>query len=95
LVVFEEYDIRLSRVELARAFGVSSNTIGAWFMQGCPRISAGGPGVPSDFYWEDVAYWVHMYKIGPGYSDPDVWIKTAYRRARALVAARKKRKSHG
>jgi phage terminase Nu1 subunit (DNA packaging protein) len=87
--------MRLNRSELASAYNVSSNTIGNWVYRGCPRISAGGPGVPSVFDWEEVAYWVHTYKIGPDHSDPDDWIRASRQRARNILAARKKRKTHG
>jgi phage terminase Nu1 subunit (DNA packaging protein) len=87
--------VRLNRAELARAFNVALTTIDSWVVRECPRISAGGPGVPSVFDWEDVAYWVHMYKIGPDYSDPDEWIRASLQRARKILAAREKRKTHG
>lgn len=83
--------MRLNRSELARAYQVSLPTIDAWVLRECPRVSAGGPGVPSVFDWEEVAYWVHMYKSGPGHSDPDVWIRAACHRAVAIVKARTKR----
>ena len=84
--------MRLNRAELAHVYEVALTTIDAWVRRECPRISAGGPGVPSVFDWEDVAYWVHMYKIGPDHSDPDEWIRASLQRARKIVAARKKRK---
>jgi phage terminase Nu1 subunit (DNA packaging protein) len=88
--------MQLNRSELARAFNVSLNTIGNWVIRDCPWISAGGPGVPSVFEFRAVAAWIAMYKNGPDHSDPNVWIRTAFQRARALVAARNKmRTPHG
>jgi phage terminase Nu1 subunit (DNA packaging protein) len=93
--------MRVNRSELARAYQVSKVTIDNWVRRDCPRVSVGGPGAPSVFDWEDVAYWVHMYKsvhmykIGPDYSDTDDWIRASLQRARKILAARKKRKSHG
>jgi phage terminase Nu1 subunit (DNA packaging protein) len=86
--------MRLSGSELAQAYQVSANTITARVRRECPRISAGGPGARSVFDWKAVAAWVAMYKNWPGYSDPDEWIYSAFQRARAILSARKKRKTN-
>lgn len=54
--------MQLNRSELARAFNVSLNIMGNWVIRDCPRISAGGPGVPSVFEFRAVAAWIARSK---------------------------------
>jgi hypothetical protein len=85
--------MRLSKTELARAFQVSTNTIYAWTLRGCPCLSAGRPGTAAVFSWRDVERWCYAYKIPPNYQDPDSWIGTAFHRAKEIVSARPKKRS--
>lgn len=49
--------LELSKADLARAWGVSLPTVGAWVKRGCPYISKGGPGKPWIFNTSEVAAW--------------------------------------
>ena len=85
--------MRLSKTELARAFQVSTTTIGNWCNRGCPCLSAGRPGVPAIFTWAAVESWCYMYKLWPNYGDPDTVIGLAFHRAKQIVSSRPKKRS--
>ncbi len=56
----------LTKEGLAKAFGVSLTTIGAWIRKGCPYVEDGGNGKPWKFRLSDVAHWREHKARGSG-----------------------------
>jgi phage terminase Nu1 subunit (DNA packaging protein) len=55
----------LNRSQVAQCFGVAATTIDSWVKKGCPIVSQGGKGIPSQFDTAEAFGWYSKTQVFP------------------------------